>query len=392
MVEVSAFVAAPIGGATLAGLGAEVIRVDPLGGGIDSRRWPISQGHSLYWDGLNRGKRSIAVDLRREQGRQLVSRLVTAPGRDAGILLTNLPEREWLSYPRLAAERPDVIVVQIEGNPDGSQAVDYTVNAALGFPWVTGPAGFDEPVNHVLPAWDCMTGFLAATALLAAERRRSREGQGQRVKLSLWDVGLAVAAHLGYLAEAELTAESRKRIGNDLFGSFGRHFRSRDGHFAMVVALTSRQWQALVEATGIGDAVAQIEASLGADLSEEGSRFRHRAALFPLLESWFAARTIAEVEAELGAAGVLWQRYRTFKEMAAAAGARPQSESLLARVEEGELGAHLVPRSPLRFDGLTLPEPGPAPRMGEHTRLVLGDVLHLSNQELEGMAAQGLIG
>src|SRR5260370_1944189 len=103
-------------------------------------------------------------------------------------------------------------MVVITGNRDGSAAVDYTVNAALGFPFVTGPEGTDGPVNHVLPAWDAMTGFLAATAILAAERHRRQTGEGQLVELSLSDVGLGVAGHLGLIGEAGLEAQPPGRF------------------------------------------------------------------------------------------------------------------------------------------------------------------------------------
>src|SRR2546428_5643950 len=98
-------------------------------------------------------------------------------------------------------------MVVITGNRDGSPAVDYTVNAALGFPFITGPEGADGPVNHVLPAWDAMTGFLASTAILAAERHRRATGEGQLVELSLSDGGLAVAGHLGFIRDAVLEGE-----------------------------------------------------------------------------------------------------------------------------------------------------------------------------------------
>src|ERR1700730_18108549 len=94
IVELSAFVAAPLGGATLAALGADVIRVDPPGGGIDIGRWPLHRGRSLYWAGLNQGKRSVTIDTRSEVGRKMVSKLITAPGEGGGILLTNLPVQE----------------------------------------------------------------------------------------------------------------------------------------------------------------------------------------------------------------------------------------------------------------------------------------------------------
>ncbi len=139
IVEISAFVAAPLGGMTMAQMGAEVIRIDPLGGGIDHRRWPVTgDGVSLYWAGLNKGKRSLALALDKPEGREIARALVAAPGPGAGILLTNLPPLSGLDFASLKAARDDVIVLRLVGNRDGSAAVDYTVNAASGFPLVTG--------------------------------------------------------------------------------------------------------------------------------------------------------------------------------------------------------------------------------------------------------------
>src|SRR5437763_9756062 len=167
IVEFSAFVAAPLGGMTMAQFGAEVIRIDPVGGAIDYNRWPVTvSGASLYWAGLNKAKRSVALALNKPEGRELAQAIATAPGPDAGIVLTNLPPLPGLDYASLKARRDDVIVLRLTGNRDGSAAVDYTVNAASGFPLVTGhngPAG-GAPVNHVLPAWDIAAGLILATA------------------------------------------------------------------------------------------------------------------------------------------------------------------------------------------------------------------------------------
>src|SRR5579872_4416728 len=120
VVEGSAFVAAPLGGMTLAQLGADVIRFDPIGGGLDRNRWPVTRdGRSLFWAGLNKGKRSIEIDLQSAEGRELVTALVTAPGADAGLFLTNFPLRGWLDPHGLAARRSDLITVNITGNYDG---------------------------------------------------------------------------------------------------------------------------------------------------------------------------------------------------------------------------------------------------------------------------------
>ena len=121
IVEGSAFIAAPMGGMTLAQLGADVIRFDDLKGGLDSDRWPVTKdGQSIYWAGLNKGKRSIAVDLRSPRGREILTALITAPGEAAGIFSTNLPARGWIAYEELTKKRADLIALNIVGARDGS--------------------------------------------------------------------------------------------------------------------------------------------------------------------------------------------------------------------------------------------------------------------------------
>src|ERR1700741_3948205 len=87
IIEISSFVAVPLAGVTRAQLGAEVVRVDPIGGAADYHRWPVTEdGESIYWAGLNKGKRSVAVDFRSDEGRDLVQRLIA----DSGVLITNV--------------------------------------------------------------------------------------------------------------------------------------------------------------------------------------------------------------------------------------------------------------------------------------------------------------
>jgi 2-methylfumaryl-CoA isomerase len=360
IVELSAFVAAPLGGATLAAMGADVIRVDPLGGGIDARRWPLHEGRSLYWESLNRGKRSVALDLRSERGQEVAARLAA----DAGTVLTNLPARGPLTYERLRERRPDLVMVTITGRTDGGAAVDYTVNAGMGFPWITGPEGGERPVNHVLPAWDVATGFLAVAGVLAAERQRLLTGEGRLVRLSLAEVALVVAGHLGLLAEAQLVEESRGRFGNHVYGTFGRDFRTRDGRYVMVLALTPRQMRSLAEATGLP--FERIEADLG----DEGERWRHREELCALLEPWIAERALTEVRDAFERHQVLWGPYRTFKE-----------------VLETDAQAWRPPATALDFGEAERRAAQPAPALGAHTAAVLAEI----GEDAEALRAAGVI-
>lgn len=387
VIEVSAFVAAPLAGLLLAQLGADVVRVDPTGGGIDHSRWPVSeQGASLYWAGLNRGKESVWLDTRGERGRRLLLDVVAAPS-SSGIVLTNVSPR-WLSYEALQAVRPDVILVEIGGRADGGPAVDYTVNAATGFPLVTGDS--PGPVNHVLPAWDVAAGCLAALGMVSAERRRAATGRGSHVRLALSDVAVAVAGYLGLLAEAEINRSVRAADGNHLYGAFGRDFALADGRRMMVVALTPRQWEALMAATDSVAAMTGLEERLGVDLRADGERYRARRAIASVLEPWFAARTSAEVAQALDRERVVWGPYQSFADVVADPAA-DHPGSILHTVEDPVVGRHLVPGGPLRFDGAA-PQAPPAPLPGQDGPAALARLLGLSEQQIADLLRSGVLG
>ncbi len=383
VVEGSAFVAAPLGGMTLAQRGADVIRFDPIGGGLDATRWPVTaDGKSLFWAGLNTGKRSIAVDLRSTQGKGLLTDLITAPGDDAGLFLTNFTAAGWLDYNKLTSRRPDLIMVNIVGNPDGSSAVDYTVNPATGFTWATGPSNLAMPVNHLLPAWDAITGTLAATGLLAAERKRRIDGTGQFVRLALSDVAFAMVGHLGKIAEVQINKHERPKYGNYLYGAFGRDFATKDGKRVMVVGLTARQWHNLVAAVGLGDACVQIEKLLGVDLDKESDRFAARHVIGALIEPWINSRTLAEVREVFDRRDVCWGPYQTFAELVTTDPRCSPANPMFAAVDQPGIGTYLMPGSPLDFSATDRVRPAAAPLLGQHTDEVLAGVLGLSAAEI----------
>jgi 2-methylfumaryl-CoA isomerase len=248
VVEISAFVAAPLGGMTLAQLGAEVIRIDPIGGNIDHSRWPITEdGNSIYWASLNKGKKSVTLDFKSEEGQAIAAEIIAS----AGTLITNLPARGWLSYENLSKQRPDLVMLRLTGTHDGSPAVDYTVNASSGFPAVTGFDG--KQVNHALPAWDIAAGLYISTGVLGAELERRQSGQGQEINIALSDVMLATVGNLGYVAEIQVNGSTRGPLGNALYGAYGQSFQTSDEREVMVVAISNRQWRSLGHATGLAE-------------------------------------------------------------------------------------------------------------------------------------------
>jgi len=393
IVEGSAFVASPLGGMTLAQLGADVIRFDPIGGGLDHGRWPLTPdgAHSLFWTGLNKGKRSIAVDFRTPRGQELLTQLICAPGSDAGIFSTNFPARGWLSYDTLMSHRADLIMVNLLGRRDGGSEVDYTVNPAIGFPVLTGSADSAAPVNHVFPAWDAIAGNMLAVAMLAAERHRSRTGAGQLVTLALKDVGLSMLGHLGMIGEVMVSDTDRARYGNYLFGAFGRDFLTSDGERVMVVGLTDMQWKTLLKATGTSDAVAALSSSLAIDMAIEGNRFVAREALAAIFEPWFRERTLETVRAALDAARVTWAPYRTVRQALAQDTDLSVANPMFAKLQQPGVGLLLAAASPLDFSAVARVPVAPAPALGEHTDQILLGVLGLSEGEVGALHDAGIV-
>lgn len=392
VVEGSAFVAAPTCGLYLAQMGAEVIRFDAIGGGPDFRRWPLAEdGSSLYWEGLNKGKKSIALNLTSPAGREIAQRLATAPGKDAGLFVTNFPADGFLSYETLRKLREDLICVRVMGWADGAQGMDYTINAALGLPQMTGPADDTRPVNHVLAAWDLLTGAYCAFGLVSALLARTRSGEGREIRCPLSDIGAATMANLGFTAETMLAGRQRPRMGNDIFGAFGRDFITGDGQTLMLLAITPKQWSKALEALGLTAEVAALEAELGVSFAtDEGVRFTHRARLFPLFERAFAKRSAAELAPAFDAGGVTWGAY----------------QPLEAALDD----PRLFKGNPLFEDirhpsGLSYPAPGamatipqdvrgevrPAPRLGQHTEEVLAEVLGMSSAEIAKLHDGGIV-
>lgn len=392
VVEVSSFVATPLCGLALAQLGADVIRVEPLGGAADRSRWPLTaDGESLYWNGLNPGKRAVEVDLLDPRARALVADLVVSGGPSGGILVSNSDRWPELTYAALAARRPDVVHMTLSGTHDGGIAVDYTVQAGTGFPLVTGPAEHAAPVNNVVPAWDFAAGLYMATGLVSALLRRQSTGVGAHLRVALEDVALASAGHLGYLAEAQLgPTNERVRDGNFMYGGFGRDFTSSDGVRYMLVALTGRHWSELLQMTGLAATVEILGTALGVDFSDEGERYRHRQVLAGLVAEWFSRHDGFTVSEALSRTRLLWSPYRSFSDLAADDARLLREHPLFDTVEQPGVGNILAPRSPIQVDGVRA-KAEPAPAVGEHTGDILTEILGLAPETLEAFLREDLV-
>jgi len=393
IIEVSSFVASPTAGLYCAQMGAEVIRVDHKAGGLDYNRYMLTtEGRSLSWENLNRAKKSVALDLQSGEGRELCVELAAKTGQ----LITNLPEASFLAHTAMQARRADMISLRIMGWHDGRQAMDFTVNAAAGYPLMTGPEEWDAhsapPVNQVLPAWDFITGAYSAFAMLAALHHRGRTGEGSEVRVPLGDVAIGTMANAGLMAEALYRGGDRERLGNAIWGAFGRDFRSGDGVRFMVAALTPKQWGGLVKAFALQDRIAALEAEVGVRFADgDTPRFQHRAALFALFQQAADGLDYADLAARMAAEGCTFERYRTAYEAA--------NDPVL--VTDNPLFGH-APANPSGFDYpatrsfANLPahdagEPAPAPYLGQHSEEVLAEKLGLSSGAIGKLVDAGTV-
>lgn len=399
IVEVSSFVASPTAGLYCAQMGAEVIRIDHKAGGLDYDRFMLTkEGRSLSWENLNRAKKSLALDLRSAEGRELCIELAAKTGQ----CFTNLPEKSFLSHAAMKAVRAekygqdDMISVRIMGWHDGRQAMDFTVNAASGYPLMTGPDEWDAdsapPVNQILPAWDFITGAYCSFALLTALRHRDASGEGSEMRVPLGDVAIGTLANSGTMAEMLYRGADRERLGNAVWGAFGRDFCSRDGKRFMAVAITAKQWAGVVEAFDLAQEISKLETELGVDFnSGDEPRFAHRQRLFALFQGVAGALDYAELEKRMSAKGCTFERYRTAFEAAndpLLVGDNPLFGPTPANPSGFEYpAARSFANMPERAAG----DPAPAPYLGQHSEEILAEKLGLSSGVIGKLIDNGTV-
>ncbi len=392
IIEASSFVASPTAGLYCAQMGAEVIRVDHKAGGLDYDRYMLTrEGRSLSWENLNRAKKSVALDLRSGEGRELLVELSARTGN----LITNLPEKSFLGHDAIAAKRPDLVSVRIMGWHDGRQAMDFTVNAASGYPLMCGPEEWDletaPPVNQVLPAWDFITGAYCAFSMLAGLRHRDATGEGSEIRVPLGDVAIGTMANSGAMAEMLYRGADRERLGNAIWGAFGRDFRSKDGVRFMVAALTAKQWKGLVAAFDLAEDISALEAEVGVRFADgDRPRFEHRHRLFELFQNRSDTMDWADLSARLADHGTTFERYRTMHE--AANDAQLVADNPLFGPSPANPSGFAYPatRSFANIPSRDAGAPAPAPYLGQHTEEILADRLGLASGAIHALVDRGI--
>jgi 2-methylfumaryl-CoA isomerase len=390
VVEVSAFIAAPLGGMTLAQLGADVIRIDPIGGNIDIGRWPLAPGRQQPLLGEPQQGQAVGVPgAEHARGAGIGARLICAPGEDGGTLLTNLPSSGWMGYPALAAVRSDLIMLRLTGNADGSAAVDYTVNCASGFP--SRDRSRRGPVNHVLPAWDVAAGLYLATGYSPRSAPGGGPDAGRRSRWRCRTSCSRPSRTLGYVADVQVNGAVRPPLGNDLYGAFGRDFATADGRRIMVTAISNRQWRAIGKATGLASQLAMIGPMLEVDMNTEGGRFEARAAIAAVLEPWFGRHSLAEIRTASRAAACCGGHTRISAELVHEDARCSVANPLFGMIDQPGAGPILANAAPLGFGRDGRQPPRPAPRLGEDTEAVLIEILGLSGAQYGRLHDAGIV-
>jgi len=398
VLDLSRVLAGPWASQVLADLGAEVIKVERPGTGDDTRAWGPpwlrdaggrETGESAYFASANRGKRSIAVDLARPEGRDLVRRLAER----SDVLLENYRvgslARHGLGYATLAALNPRLVYCSITGfgqtGPYRDRAgYDFLVQAMGGLMSVTGepdgaPGG--GPMKVGVAIAELLTGMYAATAVLAALAWRERSGRGQHVDLSLLDVQVAT---LAYQAQSYLaTGRPPERMGNAHPSIVPyQSFATRDGHLVLAVG-NDGQFARLCQVMGRPDLAADPRFATNA------ARVENRRTLVPVLASILSGRSSGEWMAALEPAGIPCGPINDLAQVFA----DPQVVHRAARVEVPHPLAGTTPlvASPIRLSATPVEHRAPPPLLGQHTREVLGDVLAMGEEELDALREKGVI-
>ncbi len=398
VLDLSRVLAGPWASQVLADFGAEVIKVEQPGSGDGTRAWgppwvedPAGQPlDAAYFHAINRGKRSICVDLKHPEGQTLVRRLATR----SDVLLENFrvgtAARLGLGYPDLSAEHPGLIYCSISGfGQDGPRAhepaYDAMIQAMGGLMSITGsPAGQPGvgPVKVGVAIADIMCGMYAVSAVLAALAWRERSGLGQHIDLALLDSQVAWLANqaMNHL----VTGQPPGRLGTAHPNLVPyQAFATADGHLLLAVG-SDPQFAACCRVAG-AEAIARDPR-----YATNAARVEHREALVALLEPLFEARPTAAWLAALGEVGVPCGPINDL----AAVFDDPQVRHRGLRLDLPHPQAGTVPSvaNPVRF-GATPVQHGPAaPPLGWHTDEVLEGLLGLDRADIRTLREAGVIG
>jgi formyl-CoA transferase len=387
VLDLSRILAGPYCTMVLADYGADVIKIEEPLTGDGARAWgpPWVGDQSAYFLAANRNKRSVAVDLRRPEGRQIVHELA----RRSDVVIENFKvggaEKLGVDYATLSALNPRLIYCSITGygqtGPYKDRAgYDFVIQAEGGIMSITGPED-GEPYKVGVAIADITSGLFAATAILAALHERERSGKGQAIDIALLDAQIAWLANIAqnYLA----TGEPPKRWGNAHPSIVPYEaFPTADGRIAVGIG-SDAQFRKFCEAAG------HPELAEDERFSTNRARVEHRQTLIPLLQALFRTRTSAEWLSLLAALGV---PAGPINDVAAALNSpQVQARNMVQEVEHPTLGRIRLLGPVAKFSRTPAQIRRAPPLLGYHTDEVLRDLLHYSDAQLADLRRCGII-
>ncbi|MDX3924815.1 MAG: CaiB/BaiF CoA-transferase family protein [Shinella sp.] len=382
VIELARVLAGPWAGQMLADMGAEVIKVENPDGGDDTRAWgppfvESADGENLsaaYYHAANRGKRSIAVDLKTEEGRKTVHRLAAG----AHVLIENFKlgglKKYGLDYESLAGGNPKLVYCSITGfgqtGPYASRAgYDYIVQGMSGFMSITGEPG-GQPMKAGVAIADIFTGIYAVTAIQAALIHAMRTGEGQHIDMALLDVQSAVLANqnMNYL----VSGKAPTRLGNAHPNiSPYEVVETADGYLILAVGNDGqfRRLCAVLDIPEMGE-----DERFSTNRARVANRVEVRRIVSAETAKWKKADLLAACEANAVPAGPI----NSIEEMFA----DPQVVARGLRIDLPDAGGNMIPgvRTPIVFSGTPLAYERPSPRLGEHTEEILAELDELEKK------------
>jgi len=397
ILDLGRIMAAPWATQILADLGADVIKIERPGAGDDTRAWgppflAADDGtptrEAGYYLSVNRGKRSVTIDIARPEGQALVRDLaqrcdVVVENFKAGALA-----KYGLDAASLRALKPSLICCSVTGfGQDGPRrdqaAYDFMIQAMGGLMSLTGERD-GAPQKVGVPIVDLMTGMYAAVAILAAVAKREKTGQGETIDLAMLDVASGILANqaMNWLVGGPQGGKVPHRAGN-------RHpniqpqdvFPAADGHIVLAVG-NDGQFAKLCEAIGRPDWATDPRFVKNAD------RVRNEAALTPMLAERFRDFTRAELTALLDAAGVPCGPINAVPDVFA--DPQVQHRQMLRHLPHPVAGRVPQVVSPIRMQDAPLAFDRAPPTLGQHTAEVLGE-LGLDEPARDALAAKGIV-
>ncbi len=397
VLDLSRILAGPWAGQVLADLGADVVKVERPGAGDDTRAWgpPFLKDASGagtrdagYFLAVNRGKRSMTLDISKPAGQDIVRRLAAR----ADVLLENYKvgtlARYGLGYEDLKRVNPRLVYCSVTGfgqtGPKRDHAAyDFMIQAASGLMSVTGerdglPGAGPQKVG--VPIVDIMTGMYAAVAVLAALARREQSGEGEWIDIGMLDVGVSMLANqaMNYL----ISGKAPRRAGNKHPNIQPQDvFATRDGHIALVVGNDS-QYVKFCESVG------RPEWATDARFRTNADRVNNQAVLLPLIAELLSARGTRAWTEIFNKAGVPCGPINTVPEVFE--DEQVKHRDMLVRIAHPAAGSVPQVASPMKFTEAPLEFDRPPPLVGQHTAEILRET-GLDAGAIDALAAQGVI-